>query len=142
MSEVPGISTSLRAGAIDTRMKIAALWAANMFIYAYVDIFGFFRADIVNGALAGKVGAFQVDQTFLLLTTVYVVVPSLMIPLSLMLKGRISRWSNLIISLLYAISVVASCIGETWFYYLAGSAVEVLVLLAIAWLSWKWSPTE
>jgi hypothetical protein len=65
-----------------------------------------------------------------------------MIPLSLLLKESISRWSNLIISLLYAVSVVASCIGETWFYYLAGSAVEVLLLLAIAWLSWKWSPTE
>ena len=26
-----------------------------LFVFAYVDIFGFFRADVVNGALTGTV---------------------------------------------------------------------------------------
>lgn len=142
MSEASGRSTASRAGSVDIRMKIAALWAANMFIYVYVDIFGFFRADVINGVIAGKVGAFQIDQTFLLLTTIYVVLPSLMIPMTLMLKASISRWANLVLSLLYAASVVAAGIGETWLYYLAGSAIEVLLMLAIVWLSWTWPRPE
>jgi hypothetical protein len=34
--------------------------------------------------------------------------------------------------------IVVSCIGETWVYYLLGSAVEVVLLLAIARTAWKW----
>ena len=36
------------------------------------------------------------------------------------------------------ISIIASCIGETWAYYIIGSAVEVILLVAIARTAWKW----
>jgi hypothetical protein len=29
------------------------------------------------------------------------------------------------------VSIIASCIGETWAYYLLGSAVEVVLLVVI-----------
>ena len=53
-------------------------------VFAYVDILGFWRADVVQGALAGTVPGvgFEVDQTFLTLTTAYILVPSLMIVVS------------------------------------------------------------
>ena len=31
-----------------------------------------------------------------------------------------------------------SCIGETWAYYIIGSAIEVILLAAIARTAWKW----
>ena len=35
-------------------------------------------------------------------------------------------------------SIVATVIGETWIYYILGSAVEVLLLLAVARIAWTW----
>ena len=55
-----------------------------------------------------------------------------------LLKPRANRITNIAVSVLYAVTIVGSCIGETWLYYLLGSAVEVVLLLAIARTAWKW----
>jgi outer membrane immunogenic protein len=34
--------------------------------------------------------------------------------------------------------IVASCVGETWLYYFAGSVVKVIVLAALAWSASTW----
>jgi hypothetical protein len=125
-------------GPIDVRVKLAALWAAVMFVFAYVDIFAFFRADVVNGVLAGKTASFQVDQTFLLLTTLYVAIPSVMVFLSLVLRPAVNRWVSIVLAVVYVVSIAASCVGETWLYYFAGSAVECVLLVALAWTAWTW----
>ena len=114
--------------AVSVRIKIAGLWTSLLFVFAYVDIFGLFRADIINQVLAGKVHAFAVDQSFLLLTTIYITIPSMMIFLSLVLVPKINRWANIVIAIVYAVTIAGSCIGETWLYYLFGSAVELLLL--------------
>jgi hypothetical protein len=33
---------------------------------------------------------------------------------------------------------VATAVGETWIYYVLGSVVEVLLLLAVAGVAWTW----
>lgn len=124
--------------AIDVRIKLCALWTSILFIFAYVDIFASFRADIVTGVVSGKIAGFQVDQVFLVLTTLYVVVPSLMIFLSLVLRPAVGRWANVVLAVLYALSIVGSAVGETWWYYYLGSAVECALLAAIVWYAWTW----
>lgn len=125
---------------IDVRIKIAALWTSTLFIFAYVDIFAFFRADVIEDVLVGKVAIFDVGQNFLLLTTIYVVIPSLMISLSLILAPKFNRWANLVAGVVYAVTILASCIGETWIYYWVGSVIEVILLLTIVRYAWKMSP--
>jgi hypothetical protein len=49
-----------------------------------------------------------------------------------------NRITNLVVSLLYVVSIVVSCTGETWVYYLLGSLVEVVLLVAIAHSAWRW----
>ena len=111
-----------------------------LFVFAYVDIFGFWRADVINGALHGKVprAGFAIDQTFLALTTVYILIPSLMVAVSLLAPARINRPTNVVVSLLYVVSVVLSILGETWVYFILGSVVEVALLLTIARVAWAW----
>ena len=125
------------APAIDTRIKIATLWASVLFIFAYVDIFAHLRADVVTDVLAGKVAVFTVDQSFLLLTTLYVIIPSLMILLSLILPPRANRLTNTIVAAVYALTILGSCIGEVWIYYWLGSLTEVLLLMLIMRYAWK-----
>ena len=131
---------------VDVKVVLSGLWIAMLFVFAYVDIFGFWRADVINGALKGKVpgAGFAINQSFLVLSTIYILIPSLMVMVSLIAPARINRTANIVASLIYAASVVVSVIGETWGYYIVGSVVEVVLLLAIARVAWTWprQPTQ
>ena len=134
----------LRDTPVDVKLVLSALWIAMLFVFAYVDIFGFYRADVLDAALDGKVAttAFTVNQIFLTSTLIYILLPTLMVVLSLLLKPRANRIINIALSLLYTISIIASCIGEQWAYYLLGSLIEAILLLAIARTAWKWPPPQ
>ena len=127
---------------VNTRIVIAFLWTAMLFIFAYVDIFGFFRADVLQDALNGKVFIFEANQTFFLLTTIYILIPSLMVFLTLVLKATIAKLANIILSLLYIVTIAGAMVGESWWYFLLGSALEIILLLAIIIYAWKWPRIE
>jgi len=46
------------------------------------------------------------------------------------------------VSVLYIITTIGWAIGETWAYYLLGSFIEVILLVAIARTAWKWPPPQ
>lgn len=125
---------------VDVKLVLCALWTVVLFVFAYVDIFGFFRADTLNAALDGKIAntPFTVDQVFLTLTLIYILPPILMVALSLLLPPRINRMVNVVVSVLYAISILVSCIGEPWLYYILGSLIEVALLAVVARSAWQW----
>ncbi len=125
---------------VDVKLVLSALWIAMLFVFAYVDIFGFFRADILNAAIEGEVAStgLAANQVFFIAALIYILLPTLMVVLSLVLTPRVNRITNIAVSLFYAAAVLVSCIGETWVYYLIGSAVEAVLLLAIARTAWKW----
>ena len=125
---------------IDARVVLSALWITMLIVFAYVDIFGFLRADVLDAARDGRAAAtgVAVDQVFLVITTAYVLIPTLMVVLTLVLRSRVNRIVNVVVALVYAVSIVASCIGEGWAYYLLGSAVEVVLLAAIVRTAWTW----
>ena len=124
----------------DVKVVLSGLWISMLFVFAYVDIFGFWRADVIDGALAGEVPGpgFEINQTFLVLTTVYILIPSLMVIVSLLAPAAINRTTNIVVSLIYLVSVVGSVIGETWVYFILGSVIEALLLLAVARAAWTW----
>jgi len=129
---------------VDVKVVLSALWIAMMFVFAYGDIFGFFRADVLKAALDGKVATtgFTINQTFLALALIYVLPAVLMVVLSLLLPPRVNRRVNIVVSLVYLISIAGLCIGETWVYYLLASFIEVILLAAIARTAWKWPPPQ
>ena len=122
---------------IDPRLQISSLWVATLLIFAYVDIFGLFRADMLESIAQYRVSGLTINQVFLTATTLYIILPSLMVALTLLLPPRLSKWTNLTLAPLYALSIAASCIGESWIYYLLGSAVEVVLLLILTRLALK-----
>ena len=128
----------------DVKVVLAGLWVAMLFLFAYVDIFGFFRADVIQGALDGEVAGqgITIDQAFLAAATGFILIPILMIVASLMLQASINRRLNIVVSLVYAIAIAVLCIGETWIYYLLGSFFEVVLLLAITRIAFNWPRVE
>jgi hypothetical protein len=136
--------TNLRTGELtdtklDVKIVLSGLWISMLMVFAYVDIFGFFRADMIKGALAGKlpVVGFAINQRFLVLTTIYILIPSLMVVVALVAPARINRMLNIVIAALYTASILVG-MGDPWKYYVLGSAVEVVLLIVIIRVSVKW----
>ena len=122
---------------INPRIRIAALWTSMLFVFVYVDLFSLYRADVRADIDAGKLFAFTIGQGFLLGVTIYVVVPSLMLFLSLVLRVRVMRMANMIVAVLYAITIAGGAIGE-WNYYILGSLIEAALLVTVVYYAWTW----
>jgi len=135
--DVTTAGTRLEAFPVNVRVKISALWASMLFVFVYVDLFSLFRADVRADIEAGEIGGFTIDQSFLLGTTAYVVIPALMVVGALVLRPRVNRVVNIALSVVYALTIVGGAIGE-WSYYVLGSAVEVALLAAVAYYAWTW----
>ena len=122
---------------VSVRAKISALWTAMLFVFAYVDFFGLYRPDVRAELEAGEIGGFAVDQAFLLGATVYVVIPSLMVFGSLVLRPAVNRIVNIVLGSLYALTIAYGAIGE-WSYYILGSVIELALLGAVVYYAATW----
>jgi hypothetical protein len=122
---------------VNVRIKISALWTSMLFVFVYVDVFGLYRADVRADLEAGEIGGLTVNQAFLVGTTAYVVIPSLMVFGALVLRPRMDRIANIALAVLYAVTIGASAIGE-WTYYVFASAIEVALLAGVVYYAWTW----
>lgn len=130
-------TTEYRDSWINPRVKIAALWGSMLFVFVYVDLFSLYRADVRADIEAGKIFAFSIGQGFLLGVTLYIALPSLMVFLSLVLPVKATRMANLVLAVLYALTIVGGAVGE-WNYYILGSVIEAALLATIAYYAWTW----
>lgn len=123
---------------VPVRLKLSALWASMMFLFAYGDIFTGYRTDVIEDLRAGELGGFEVNEAFLLATSIYVAIPSLMVFLSLVLRPAVDRRTNLVVGAVYAVTIALSAIGEGWAYFIFLSVVEVVLAVLIVWNAWRW----
>jgi hypothetical protein len=127
---------------IGVRLKISALWVAMLFLFAYGDIFGFFNPGQIEEVISGEISGIEITQVFLLAISVYIAIASVMIFLSLVLRAAVCRLTNIVLAILYAVSIAASAIGETDAYYLFLSVAEIALLLLIVRYAWAWPRRE
>lgn len=121
------------------RTKISALWAALLLLYVYADVLSLFRPGQIEEMADGRMGPVEATQATLLLAATIVVIPTLMVFLTLILKAGLCRWTNLVLGVLYTAVNVGNLIGETWAYYLLFGALEIAATALIVWYAWKWS---
>lgn len=129
--------SSVAPSAVNVRIKISGLWTSMLFVFVYVDLFSLYRADIRADIAAGELGGFTIGESFLLGTTAYIVIPSLMVFLSLVLRPRVARVANIALAVAYGLTIIGGAIGE-WNYYVFGSAIEVAQLAAVVFYAWTW----
>ena len=129
--------TKFEPATVNVRTKVSALWTSMLFVFAYVDLFSLYRPDFRAELEAAEVGGFTVNQSFLLGTTAYVVIPSLMVFSTLVLQPRLNRVANIVLGIVYIVTIVIGAVGE-WSYYILGSVVEVAMLAAIVYYAWTW----
>lgn len=116
---------------IPVRQKLAALWASVMFVYAYVDILAFYKPGAIEGILAGRVWELDITQTWAVGALALMTIPTLMILLSLTLRARASRVTNIVVASLFIIVSASNAAGESWVYYFSFAAVVEITLLVL-----------
>lgn len=127
---------------LPVRAKLVAAWTSFMFLYAYVDIIGFFVPGKIEDILRGVVFEFDISQTFVVTSLMVVGIPSLMILLSTTLPARANRTLNLVVASLCIPTAAFNVVGESWMYFYGlGAAVEVTLLAYILRSAWTWPRT-
>jgi hypothetical protein len=58
------------------------------------------------------------------------------------LLGFITRWTNIIVSVVYIPYMLFNLVGEAWLHMIFGAAVEVVLLLLIIRYAWRWPKVE
>ena len=132
-------TTSPFSQRIDDRLIVSSLWMATMIAVVFVDLFSLYRADVRAQIESGSIYVFDISPGFLLGVIIYVLIPTLMIPLTLVLPRRANRVTNIIVGSLFLITVIGGAVGE-WSYYVLASAIEVVLLLAIVRIALRWKP--
>ena len=122
---------------LTVRVRLAAMWTAMLFLFAYVDIFGVFRPDVRAELDAGRMAGFDVGEAFLLGVTGYIAPACLMVAATVVLRRTWARTANLVLAPIYAVTIIGGAVGE-WWYYVAGSAFEVALLAGITVTAWRW----
>jgi Family of unknown function (DUF6326) len=134
-------STAFEDVRIGVRLKISALWIAMLLLFAYGDIFGLFAPGRIEEVIGGEISGIQITQAFLFVVSVYIAIASVMVFLSLVLKPNVNRWTNIVLPILYVVSIVASAIGEAAYFWFL-SVLECALLLLIVWHAWTWPRRE
>jgi hypothetical protein len=126
---------------VPVAVKLSALWASTMFMFAYVDIFSFYKPGVVRDILRGKVWEFDITQVWALGALALMTVPALMVFLSVGLRPGVSRWANIVVAGLYIFVSLGNLAGESWAYLYFGAVIEVALLVTIIRYAWTW-PTR
>jgi hypothetical protein len=123
---------------INVKLKLSALWITIMFLYIYVDIFGFYKPGVIDDILIGKVWTFDITQAWALSAMILMTIPSLMVFMSLTLPAKLNRWTNIVVGAVYILVGVGTTAGETWAFYVFGHILGIGLLLVIVWTAWSW----
>jgi hypothetical protein len=130
-------SESLEDAPVGIRVKISGLWVAMLFLFAYGDIFGFFAPGHIEEIARGEISGIAITQVFLFAVSGYIAIASVMVFLTLVLRPSINRWANIVLPILYIVSIVGSAIGEDAYFILL-SVLEGALLGLIVWYAWTW----
>ena len=127
---------------INVKIKLAALWVAVMFCYVYDVILTFFKPGMLEEIIAGDVPLGS--QVSLLGAAILMVIPSVMIFLSLILKPKVNRGVNIILGVVYIVVNITNLLSlkDPWAYMVFYNILESVLALLIVWYAWNWPKQE
>ncbi len=129
----------------DVRIKLSALWTARMLSGFLGDVLRFTDPEALEQTLARET-PIPVTEQWLVGMGIFMALPIFMVVLSLTLKGKASRWVNIILGTVF--------VGFDLFFLIStfpmGSAAYEIVMAfiypvfpaLIVWYAWKWRKQE
>lgn len=119
---------------IDTRVLLSTLWIVVMINMLKADILSLYIPGAAD-ELAQFAGDTPIPQV-MLGGAVIMEIAIVMIVLSHVLTYRVNRWTNIIVAVLMIVFVVGG--GSAYPHYIFIAAVEVVCLLLIIGIAWRW----
>ncbi len=127
------VSTSKK---IDAKVLLSTLWIVVMINLLTADILGLYIPETVGELAKTSASTGTPIPQLMLGGAVMNELAIVMIILSRVLKYRLNRWVNIIVSLITIAYVVSG--GTAYPHYIFIATVEVICLLLIIWNAWKW----
>lgn len=124
---------------INVKLKLAALWTSVTFCYIYGDYFELYVPKKVESLVNGDNNLDSPTKLFI--AAFLLLIPSLMICLSIILKPTINRILNIFFGLFFTLFVAlvgVSSISEWRAFYVFYAGVEIILTLIIVWVAWRW----
>ena len=135
-------SKSLTNYNVNIKIKLAALWTALMFLYIYADFFQLMTPKKLERMIDLQTPMGPTSPEILVVFSVILIIPSLMIFLSVVLKPQINKWLNICIAALYAsmsILIIVTTLNSEWYtFYILFNLIEVFVFAMIIYQAWNW----
>jgi hypothetical protein len=120
----------------DKKIILSTLWIFVMFNIAFADIIGFIEPGTLESIINGNMG-FELTPAVLVIVSLFQAIPIAMIPVSRLFRRGVNRWVNIVASALTLLYVLG---GGNWesASYVVFVFLEVVAMLAIIWLAWRW----
>jgi hypothetical protein len=119
---------------IDSRVLLSSLWIVVMFNMLKADILSLYIPGAADEVVQFA-GATPIPQ-LMLGAAVIMEIAIVMIALALVLPYRLNRWANIVVAVLMIVFVIGG--GSTYPHYIFIAAVEVISLLLIIGIAWRW----
>jgi hypothetical protein len=122
-------------GTPDMKSRLSALWLFVMLTYTY--------GDVVTLMDPIKHGTLQLTEGFLLGASIFMMIPISMVLLSRISKYKVSRLASIIAgSIMTAALILTLFAAVPTMYYAFFTAIEVITTAFIVWYAWKWKNPE
>ena len=119
----------------DIQIKLSVIWVALMLTYLLGDVLRIFGGDFKPG----EIGGMQISQNMYLGMAVLMVIPILMMFLSLTLKNKANRWTNIGVAIFFFLFNVVGLPTYPSAYDQFLIVVGLVFNILTVWYTWKWS---
>ena len=134
------MDTNQKLNTMDTKTTLSTLWIFVLLNVIFRDIHELFRPELLEEMMAGVVNGVHITEELLLLGGIGMEILIAMVILSRVLPYRINRWANIIVGPISIPLLLSSGIHDLDDMFFFG--IEIVALLLIAWLAWKWPKQE
>ena len=134
----PRRTNSKTTGIKDTKVLLSTLWIVVMINMLKADILSLYIPGILE-EMAEFAGGTPIPQ-LMLFAAIMMEISIAMIFLSRVLKYKVNRWANIIISVITVVWVWGG--GSTYPHYIFIATIETVCALLIIWYAWKWTNPE
>lgn len=124
----------------NTKVLLSTLWIVVMINMAYADILSLHIPGTLEEVAKTSVSTGTSILQLMLGGAIMLEIPIAMIFLSRVLKYKMSRWINIITSVITIAYVVGG--GILYPHYIFIATIEVVCMLLIVWFAWKWTNPE
>ena len=124
----------------EIRELLSTLWIVVMFNMAFADILGLFEPGILEQIMKGSVDDIHFTSGLMFVMAIVLEIPIAMIILSRILNYKANRMANIIASVITTVFIIGGASSTPSYLFFA--AVEVVCILFIVLITWRWSNTE